>query len=56
MQKGLGPGTPTAQRLIELGAELGSTEQMTAKGFAAFIRTDYEAMREAAKIAGMSPA
>jgi len=28
---------------------------MTAKGFADFIRNDYENMREAAKLAGITP-
>jgi hypothetical protein len=28
---------------------------MTSKGFAAFIQTDYEEMRQAAKAAGMTP-
>jgi hypothetical protein len=28
---------------------------MTTKGFAEFIRTDYENMREAAKLAGIAP-
>jgi hypothetical protein len=28
---------------------------MTAKGFAAFIKADYEEMREAAQLAGIKP-
>jgi hypothetical protein len=28
---------------------------MTSKGFAEFIRSDYENMREAAKLAGITP-
>jgi hypothetical protein len=28
---------------------------MTSKGFAEFIRADYEEMREAAKLAGITP-
>jgi hypothetical protein len=28
---------------------------MTAAGFAAFIRADYDAMRDAAKLAGIQP-
>jgi tripartite-type tricarboxylate transporter receptor subunit TctC len=53
--QGLSPGTPAAERLISLGSEVASPEQMTAKGFAAFIRTDYENMSEAAKLAGITP-
>jgi tripartite-type tricarboxylate transporter receptor subunit TctC len=53
--KGIAEGTPAAERLISLGSELATPEQRTAKGFAAFIREDYEAMREAAKLAGIVP-
>jgi len=49
----LAPGASAAERLADLGAELGSAEQMTAKGFGDFIRADYEAMREAARLAGI---
>jgi tripartite-type tricarboxylate transporter receptor subunit TctC len=38
-----------------MGAEIATPEQMTSAGFAAFIRTDYEHMREAAKLAGIVP-
>ena len=53
--QGLGSGSPAAERLISLGSEVASPEQMTAKGFAEFIRADYENMREAAKFAGITP-
>ena len=53
--QGLSSGTPAAERLVSLGSEVASPEQMTAKGFAEFIRTDYENMREAAKLAGIAP-
>jgi tripartite-type tricarboxylate transporter receptor subunit TctC len=53
--KGLSPGSPAAQRLIELGSEVASAEQMTPKGFGEFIQTDYNAMRDAAKLAGIKP-
>ena len=53
--QGLSSGSPVAERLISLGSEVASPEQMTAKGFAAFIRADYENMREAAKLAGITP-
>jgi tripartite-type tricarboxylate transporter receptor subunit TctC len=53
--QGLGSGSPAAERLISLGSEVASPEQMTAKGFAEFIRADYENMRDAAKLAGITP-
>jgi tripartite-type tricarboxylate transporter receptor subunit TctC len=48
-------GGPAAERLITLGSEIATPEQMTAKGFADFIRADYESMRAAAKLAGLTP-
>ena len=33
----------------------GGSGQMTSAGFAAFIKNDYEHMREAAKLAGIVP-
>jgi tripartite-type tricarboxylate transporter receptor subunit TctC len=53
--KGLSPGAPAAQRLIDLGSEIATAEQMTSKGFGEFIQTDYNAMQEAAKLAGIKP-
>jgi hypothetical protein len=41
--------------LVAIGAEVATAEQMTSNGFAAFIRTDYEDMRQAAKAAGLTP-
>ena len=55
IEKGLAPGSPAAERLAGIGAELATAEQMTSKGFAAFIQTDYEEMRQAAKAAGITP-
>jgi tripartite-type tricarboxylate transporter receptor subunit TctC len=55
IEKGLAPGGTAAERLVGIGAELATAEQMTSKGFAAFIRADYEEMREAAKAAGIKP-
>jgi len=55
VRKGMAEGTPAAERLISLGSELATPEQMTAKGFAAFIKADYEEMREAAQLAGIKP-
>ena len=55
VQKGLGNGSPAAGKLVALGSEVATPEQMRAKGFADFIRKDYEEMREAAKLAGIQP-
>ena len=51
---GLTSGT-TADKLRDLGAEIATAEQMTPDGFAKFIHADYENMREAAKLAGITP-
>jgi tripartite-type tricarboxylate transporter receptor subunit TctC len=53
--KGLSSGAPAAQRLIDLGSEVATAEQMTPKGFGEFIQTDYSAMQDAAKLAGIKP-
>jgi tripartite-type tricarboxylate transporter receptor subunit TctC len=53
--KGLSPGSAAAQRLVDLGSEVATAEQMTPKGFGEFIQTDYNAMQEAAKLAGIKP-
>jgi tripartite-type tricarboxylate transporter receptor subunit TctC len=55
VQDGLKPGSPAAERLAQLGAEIATPEQMTAKGFTAFIHTDYENMKQAAKLADIKP-
>jgi tripartite-type tricarboxylate transporter receptor subunit TctC len=52
---GLSEGAPAAERLIALGSEIATPEQMTSQGFADFIRADYEAMAAAAKLAGIVP-
>ncbi len=51
---GLSSG-PAPERLRSLGAEIATPEQMTSKGFAAFIHADFEDMRVAAKLAGIVP-
>jgi tripartite-type tricarboxylate transporter receptor subunit TctC len=48
-------GGPAADKLRAMGSEIATAEQMTPDGFAAFIRTDYERMREAARLAGLTP-
>lgn len=50
---GLAPGSQAADKLTGTGSELATPEQMTPAGFEAFIRQDYEAMRAAAKLAGL---
>jgi hypothetical protein len=42
-------------KLREMGSEIATAEQMTADGFTKFIRIDYENMREASKLAGITP-
>ena len=48
-------GGPAPDKLRAMGSEIATPEQMTPAGFAAFIRADYEHMREAAKLAGITP-
>src|SRR5262249_11337540 len=51
---GLASG-PAPHKLRAMGSEIATAEQRTPGGFAKFIRTDYEKMREAAKLAGITP-
>jgi tripartite-type tricarboxylate transporter receptor subunit TctC len=53
--KGLSGNSPAAEKLRAMGTEVAAPEQMTPAGFAAFIKIDYERMREAAKLAGLTP-
>jgi len=55
VEAGLASGSPAVERLIALGAEVATPEQMTSAGFAAFIKNDYEHMRDAAKLSGIVP-
>jgi tripartite-type tricarboxylate transporter receptor subunit TctC len=48
-------GGSASGKLRGMGSEIATAEQMTPDGFAKFIRTDYENMREAAKLAGITP-
>jgi tripartite-type tricarboxylate transporter receptor subunit TctC len=50
---GLGTGSEAAAKLIATGSEIATSEQMTPKGFADFIKRDYEDMQAAAKLAGI---
>jgi tripartite-type tricarboxylate transporter receptor subunit TctC len=51
---GLASG-PAPDRLREMGSEIATPEQMTPEGFAKFIQADYAAMKEAAKLANITP-
>jgi tripartite-type tricarboxylate transporter receptor subunit TctC len=52
---GLSGKSAAADKLRGMGSEIATPEQMTAKGFTAFIRDDYKRMSEAAKLAGIVP-
>jgi tripartite-type tricarboxylate transporter receptor subunit TctC len=43
------------ERLRGMGSEIATSTQMTPDGFAAFIRADYDNMKQAAKLAGIVP-
>ena len=42
-------------KLRAMGSEIATREEMTSTGFAAYIRTEFEHMRQAAKLAGIVP-
>ena len=52
--EGLSSG-PAPDKLRDMGSEIATPGQMTPDGFAKFIHADYENMREAAKLAGLTP-
>jgi tripartite-type tricarboxylate transporter receptor subunit TctC len=52
--KGLSGG-PAPDKLRGMGSEIATPEEMTSAGFAAYIHTEFEHMREAAKLAGIVP-
>ena len=52
---GLKAGSPAVERLESLGSVIATPEQMTSAGFAAFIKDDAANMKEAAKLAGITP-
>jgi tripartite-type tricarboxylate transporter receptor subunit TctC len=49
-------GKETQEKFLNTGAELVSDDLMTSKGFADYIKKEYELAAEAAKIAGLKPA
>ena len=58
LQKAIAGGLtagPAPDKLRDMGSEIATAEQMTPDGFARFIRADYAQMREAAKLAGITP-
>jgi tripartite-type tricarboxylate transporter receptor subunit TctC len=58
LQKAIADGLasgPTPDKLREMGSEIATVKQMTPDGFAEFIRADYENMRKAATLAGITP-
>jgi len=48
-------GGTAPDRLRGMGSEIATPDEMTPEGFAKFIRADYDNMREAAKLAGITP-
>src|SRR5665213_4450804 len=52
--KGLSGG-PAPDKLRGMGSEIATPEEMTSAGFAVYIHTEFEHMREAAKLAGIVP-
>ena len=58
LQKAITAGLTSGEapdKLRGMGSEIATARQMTPDGFADFIRTDYENMRQAAKLAGITP-
>ena len=52
---GLASGSTAAERLVTLGSEVATPDELTSKGFADFIHADYDAMAAAAKLADIKP-
>jgi tripartite-type tricarboxylate transporter receptor subunit TctC len=58
LQKAIAAGLadgPAPDKLRAMGSEIATPEQMTPAGFTAFIKVDYERMKEAAKLANIVP-
>jgi tripartite-type tricarboxylate transporter receptor subunit TctC len=51
---GLAPGSDPAAKLVNTGSDIATAEQMTQAGFTAFIKSDYEEMEAAARLAGLA--
>jgi tripartite-type tricarboxylate transporter receptor subunit TctC len=49
-------GNPaTRDKFVASGADVATPELQTSKGFAAYLKAEYESSREAAKVAGLKP-
>jgi tripartite-type tricarboxylate transporter receptor subunit TctC len=48
-------GGKSVDTLVNLGSEIATPEQRTAKGFADFLQADFDKMKQAAKLAGITP-
>ena len=58
LQKAIAAGLASGEapdKLRGMGSEIATARQMTPEGFAEFIRADYENMRQAARLAGITP-
>lgn len=55
IEKGFGQPGNTADRIAATGGEVATPQQLTSAGFAAFIKTDYDNMKEAARLAEIKP-
>jgi tripartite-type tricarboxylate transporter receptor subunit TctC len=59
LQKAIGDGlsndSPAAQKLRTMGSDVATPQEMTAAGFAAYIKTEYARSAQAAKLAGITP-
>jgi tripartite-type tricarboxylate transporter receptor subunit TctC len=55
VEKGLTQGSAAAERLVALGSEVATPEQMKPKESTEFISTNYDAMCEVAELAGIKP-
>jgi len=52
---GLGGASPAGDKLRGMGSDVATPEEMTAAGFAAYIKAEYQRSAEAAKLAGLTP-
>jgi tripartite-type tricarboxylate transporter receptor subunit TctC len=59
LQKAIGDGlsndSPAAQKLRTMGSDVATPQELTAAGFAAYIKVEYARSAEAAQLAGLKP-
>jgi tripartite-type tricarboxylate transporter receptor subunit TctC len=59
LQKAIGDGlsgsSPAADKLRTMGSDVATPEEMTAAGFASYIKVEYQRSAAAAKVAGLTP-